>query len=61
MPFSVSDAAFALLRATLPEFLGSLAATVVTTAVAAVFRTARANRRRRRTESSPAQLPPAQE
>ncbi|MFJ4327402.1 hypothetical protein ACIP3A_30385 [Streptomyces tricolor] len=53
----MSDFTLALLRETLPEFLGSLSATAVTAAVA-VFRTARAALRRLRTESPPPQLPP---
>ncbi|WP_208886654.1 hypothetical protein [Streptomyces sp. PBH53] len=47
----MSDFTLALLRETLPEFLGSLSAMAVT--AAAVFRTARAALRRWRTESPP--------
>lgn len=56
----VSDL-FALLRATLPEFLGSLSAAFVTTTAAAAVRAARTARRRRRPEPPTTQPPPAQE
>lgn len=46
IPISVSDL-LVLLRETLPEFLGSLAAAVVTTAAAATYRAARRARPRR--------------
>ncbi|MFH8692585.1 hypothetical protein ACH4EC_37715 [Streptomyces anulatus] len=49
-----------LLRETLPEFLGSLSAAVVTTAAAAAFRTARTARLRRR-EPAPTEPPSPQE
>jgi type II secretory pathway pseudopilin PulG len=51
----------ALLRDTLPEFLGSLSAAAVTGAAVAAVRTARLALRRRRTDPSRAHLPPSQD